>query len=325
MCEQYSIQLKPITVDTLVGFMLFYVHVLGNSSANLSSVMSSLHSVAKAFDIKWPDFSSHGTGANITARILKVQKDWPAEIRGAPALTLRLGLTAAIRYLLTFGQNLWALQWIFILSTMHALLLRPSEIIPLDKMPVSLLSPSHFRYPVLGDFTIVPASSETGGFGGVHYRIGLYKTRLHSADYRACTVSALDLGPTAVVNAPAALRKLLLATGISIFRDPPETPILAYRRRDGSLSPARFSRAHLMRELREHILKPAGVTGWQSFTLRSLRPGGTTDMAAAGIPAEIVRQVGKWSSIQGSTPYNRIDHHILQSLAVHSAALGKLQ
>lgn len=38
-----------------------------------------------------------------------------------------------------------------------------------------------------------------------------------------------------------------------------------------------------------------------SFTLRSQGPGGTTDLAAAGVPESTIKKVGKWSSEQGSS------------------------
>ena len=250
----------------------------------------------------------------MTARIRKVQIDWPAEVCGAPALTLRLGLARAISYLRSFGlSDLWALQWLAILSIMYAMLLRPSEIIPLDKFPVAAGTRSGFAYPRLGDFIF--------SVGGILYRTALSKTMKDRIDYRTCTAAALDLDG-AIVNAPRALRDYISAAGLSSA--PPSTPVFYYRARDGSHT-SRMSRGKLLHELRTMILAPAGVHKWQQFTLRSFRPGGATDLAAAGVPETVIRKLGKWSSESGIQPYDRVDHHLLQDLSGHSRALLALQ
>jgi hypothetical protein len=51
------------------------------------------------------------------------------------------------------------------------------------------------------------------------------------------------------------------------------------------------------------------------FTLRSFRPGGATDLAAAGMPSSAIRKLGKWSSEAGVVPYDRVDHNLLQNLS----------
>ncbi len=314
MCDLYGQPATPLTVTKLTAYTLYYVCVRRNSSANLNSVMSTLSSYARANGLAWPDFSSHGSGVSMTARIQKVQLDWPAEVRGAPALTLRLGLVLALNYLRGFGlRDLWALQWLAILSIMYAMLLRPSEIIPLDKFPVAGGTRAGFAYPRLGDFLFDTS--------GLLYRTALSKTQKDRVDYRTCTGAALDLAG-AVVNAPRALRDYLSAAGL--VGAVPSTPVFYYRNRDGSLS-ARKSRGALLQELRLMILSPAGVPGWQHFTLRSFRPGGATDLAAAGVPEAVVRKLGKWSSEAGIQPYDRVDHHLLQDLSGHSRALLSLQ
>lgn len=150
MCSEYDRSPTPICVVALVAYMLWYVCRKQNKSSNLNSELSSLHAYARASGIQWPDFSTHGSGASMTDRITKVQKDWPSEVRGAPALTLRAGLTLAILYLRSLGPNLWALQWNAILSSMHDMILRPSEIIPLDKFPVAAGTRSGFCFPSSG-------------------------------------------------------------------------------------------------------------------------------------------------------------------------------
>jgi integrase len=298
----------------LVAYMLYYVCVKGNSSSNLNSQMAVFASYARVNGISWPDFATHGGGATITARILKIQKDWPAEVRGAPALTLRLGLARAISYLRALGpSDLWALQWIAILSLMYAMLLRPSEIIPLDKFPVAEGTVAGFAYPRLGDFSFQEE--------GILYRVPLSKTMKSSVDYRTCTAAALDV-PGAIVNAPRDLRAYFRAAGVGGSNT--ETPVFFYRARDGRLT-SRKSRGVLLHELRTQILAPAGVPSWQSFTLRSFRPGGATDLAAAGVPPSVIRKLGKWSSETGIVPYDRVDHHLLRDLSAHQSALLSLQ
>jgi integrase len=314
MCDAYGRAALPLTVTSLIAYMLFYVCVRRNSSANLNSVMSTLSTYARAHGFAWPDFSSHGSGATMTARISKVQRDWPAEVRGAPALTLKLGLARAISYLRSFGpDDLWALQWLAILSLMHSMLLRPSEVIPLDKFPIARGTRSGFAYPRFGDFMFTDV--------GMLYRTALSKTMKDRVDYRTCTAAALDL-EGAVVNAPRAMRAYIRAAGLE--RAPANTPVFYYRARDGSHT-TRLSRGMLLRELRSMILSPAGVVGWQHFTLRSFRPGGVTDMAAAGVPEPVIRKLGKWSAEAGIQPYNRVDHFILQDLAAFGPAFLSLQ
>ena len=87
MCQYYGRPPTPITVVALVSYMLWYVCMKLNSSANLNSELSSLHAYARSVGLEWPDFSAQGSGSSMTARISKIQKDWPAEVRGAPALT----------------------------------------------------------------------------------------------------------------------------------------------------------------------------------------------------------------------------------------------
>ena len=136
-------------------------------------------------------------------------------------------------------------------------------------------------------------------------------------DYRTCTAAALDI-PGAVVNAAQALRDLFTASGVL------DAPVFFYRSRSGACT-ARMSRGALLRELRNHILAPAGVPDWQLYTLRSLRPGGATDLASAGVPDTVIKKLGKWSSEAGIVPYNRVDHHLLRDLSVYQRAMMSLQ
>ena len=280
-----------------------------------------MRAVADACRWPWPDFTAVDSGDSLTQRLLKIQKDWPAEVRGAPALTLRSGLCRAIAFLRRGGtRDLWALQWAAILSLMHDMLLRPSDIIPLDRLAKSKGPSSEFSYPRLGDFAFVPPTSPLS-LGGLHFRTALSKMQKDRIDYRLCTAAALEI-PSASVNGPSALRAYL--TAANLWGKPADSPVFFYRRRDGSPGP-RLSRAALLRELRSLILAPAGVADWQSFTLRSLRPGGATDLAAAGVPESTIRRIGKWSSEQGLLPYNRVDHHLLQGLSQYSHSLLSLQ
>ena len=48
----------------------------------------------------------------------------------------------------------------------------------------------------------------------------------------------------------------------------------------------------LPRELRNHIMTPALVPGWQQLARRSPRPGEATDFAAAGVPYVVIRKLG---------------------------------
>ena len=235
MCEMYGRPPTPITVTGLNAFMLYYVLVRGNSSANLNSELSKLHSFAAAQSpaIAWPDFEALGKGT-MTAFILRVQKDWPASVSGAPALTYKLGLTRAIQYLHKLPQTLWSLQWIAVLSLMHALLLRPHEILPPDKFPVAPGTFSAWMYPRMGEFSFIAPDAAACFLGGLQYVIALSKTMKSSFDSRRCTAAALDLGPV-VVNAPRALREYLTAAGLT--HAPDETPIVHYRNRNGSPRP----------------------------------------------------------------------------------------
>ena len=145
MCLRYSRATLPITVTALVAYMLWYVCVKENNSANLNSEMLRLSSYCSTKGIPWPDFLTQGSGDSLSARIAKMQKDWPSQVIGAPALTLQAGLKQAILYLKTRGRNLWALQNIAIMSTMYEMLLRPSEIIPLDHFTVAEGTTSGFN------------------------------------------------------------------------------------------------------------------------------------------------------------------------------------
>ena len=323
MCASYNHAPIPITVTALIAYMLYYVLVRGNSSASLNGQLSRLHTFASAQipALLWPDFAAHGSGASMTARITKVQKDWPAEVQGAPALTLRQGLTRAISYLQHLPETLWTLQWIAIYSLMHAMLLRPSEIIPLDAFPVAAGTTSAFMYPRRGEFLFIEADPLSDFLGGLLYVIALSKTMKACFDARLCTALAIELG-SATVNAPRALRTYLLAAGL--FNAPADTPIFYYRHRSGYPRP-HMDRASILREFREHILLPAGVANGNTYTLRSLRPGGTTDLAAAGVDDKVIRKIGKWTSVAGFTPYNRVDHHMLQGLSQKRTALLSLQ
>ena len=209
----------------------------------------------------------------MTARITKIQKDWPAEVRRAPALTLRLGLSRAIAYLHALGpQDLWALQWAAILSLMYAMLLRPSEIIPLDKFSSGRGHDVRLRVPPSGGLLLQghrralprPSEQKTGNV----------------VDYRTCTAAARDIAGAAL-NAPRALKAYLKAAGL--WGAPPHTPVFCYRARSGAPT-TRKSRGALLHELRSLILAPSGVPRCCTFTLRSLRPGGATDLAAASVP-----------------------------------------
>jgi hypothetical protein len=328
-CESWEQDPLPLSVTSIVAFLLNYVLVRGNSSANLNSVASNLRAVVDAHRYPWPDFSADG-GDTITRRILKIQQDWPAEVVGAPALTLRGGLIQAIAYLRSFPPgDLWARQWDAILSLMHDMILRPSDIIPLDRFPSVACdggSPSParqgqaFAYPRLGDFIFAPPVPPCT-LGGLHFRTALSKMQKDRVDYRLCTAAALEI-PSAVVNGPRAFRTYL--TEARLWGKSADAPVFFYRKRDGQPGP-RLSRAALLRELRGLVLSPAGVSGPQGFTLRSLRPGGATDMAAAGVPESTIRKVGKWSSTQGLLPYNRVDHHLLSGLSQFSQPLLSLQ
>ena len=112
----------PFTVVSIIEYALWFVCVKRNSSANLHSEVSRLHSFARAQRprIAWPDFTADG-GDSQTSRIEKIEWAYPAEVQGAPALTLRAGLSRAIAFLKRMSPNLRALQWIAILTMMHSI------------------------------------------------------------------------------------------------------------------------------------------------------------------------------------------------------------
>ena len=323
MCHTYSQSPLPLSVISIMAYALWYVCVKRNSSANLHSEVARLHAYARAQRprLPWPDFLAEG-GDSQTSRLDKICKAYPAEVRGAPALTLRAGLCRAIAYLRTLGPNLWALQWIAILSSMHNMILRPCEIIPLNSFPVAEGTISGFAYPRVGEFTFVQPDDASGCAGGVQYTVALSKTQKDSFDARICTVAAVYQLSGATVDAARDLRSYMSAAGV--LGAPPHTPVFHYRERDGSPR-GRMSRAMLLRELRAHILTPAGVVDAHSYTLRSLRPGGATDLAAAGVDDTVVRKIGKWSTEHGMVPYNRVDHHLLHSLSKHRHSLLAIQ
>ena len=149
------------------------------------------------------------------------------------------------------------------------------------------------------------------------YFAWLPKMDTRSADRRLCTVAAADLGDTAVADAPRAMREYLSAC--NLLDAPPSTPVFFYRNPDGSPRPRQSSSA-LLHELRHLILRPAGVEGWATFTLRSFRPGGTTDLRAAHLPRETTQQLGRWTSAKSMALYDRGEHYILQHLTDHRAS-----
>ena len=318
LCTRYNRPPLPLTVDGLVGFMLGYVRVRGNSSANLSSEMSSLAAFARAQvpPLTWPDFLAE-SGEKLVRHIERIQTDWPAEVRPAPELTYEAGLSLAVAYLNRLPPTLWSLQWSAIASLMHALVLRPSDIIPLDEFPVAEGTTSAFAFPRRGDFDFVPAEHAPPD-GELHYRNALHKMNKRVIDYRTCVPATLGLGADAEVNAPRSLRTYLEAAGL--WDAPPNAPIFFYRARDGSPR-GRMSRSAILSELREHILAPAGVADWARFELRSFRPGGATDLRAAGVPANVVHKVGKWKKKAGLAPYDRANRYMLDGVAPFRDAL----
>ena len=320
-CASEGVPATPITVELLIGFMLHYVLSKRNSSANLNSVMSSLHRAADAHELTWPDFKADGDGRSLTKRIEMIQRDWPAEVHGAPAITLEVGLEQAIAYLRSLPPNLWALQWIAIASLMHATLLRPGEIIPLDDFPAVAGTPLGFAYPRRGDISFTPADG-TGAGGGLEYAVWLPKMDKLRADRRFCTVAALELDSTAVVNAPRAMRDYL--TACHLMDAPIDAPIFFYRNPDGTPC-ARQSTRSLLYELRHKVLRPAGVPGWATFTLRSFRPGGTTDMRASHVPPETTQKIGRWKSKRSMDLYDRGEHYVMQHLSEHRSAMRARQ
>jgi hypothetical protein len=232
-------------------------------------------------------------------------------VRPAPELTYEAGLTLAVTYLDGLKPTLWSLQWAAIISLMHALVLRPSDIIPLDDFPVAEGTTSAFAFPRRGDFDFV-SPEHAPPDGELHYRNPLHKMNKRVIDYRTCVPATLGLGADAEVNAPRSLRRYLDAAGL--WDAPPHAPIFFYRNHDGSPR-GHMSRAAILSELRGHVLCPAGVTNWERFELRSFRPGGATDLRAAGVPANVVHKVGKWKKKAGLAPYDRANRYMLDGVA----------
>ena len=102
------------------------------------------------------------------------------------------------------------------------------------------------------------------------------------------------------------------------------TPVFHYRQRDGTPR-NHMSRAVILKEFRQHILAPAGVSGWQQFQLRSLRPGGTTDLREAGMDPSIVQKVGKWKDVECMKLYDRASTYMLRGTQPIREALITLQ
>ena len=309
MCTRFGRDALPLTVASLSGFILGYVREKGNSSANLSSEMSHLRAYARSRcpPLAWPDFEKE-RGETMAKLIARIQKDWPAEISPAPALTYAAGLSRTIQYLETLPQNLWTMQWLAILSLLHALVLRPSDIIPPDDFPVAEGTTSGFHFPRRGDFTFV-GRDVAPPYGELHFYNPLHKTNKRVVDRRNCMPATCGLGGKAIVDAMRALRQYLESA--SLWVSPAHAPVFFYRNRDGSLRD-RMSRAVLLRELRLHVLAPAGVPDSQ---LCSFRPGGATDLRAAGVPKDVVHTVGKWKTAAGMAPYDRANSYFLQGLA----------
>ena len=257
MCASYSQPPLPLTVTSLMAYALWYVCVQLNSSANLGSELGHLHSYCRAQrpGIQWPDFLADN-GVCLTDRLAKIRKAYPAEVQGAPALTLRAGLTRAIRRLRRFGNNLWALQWIAILSMMHSLILRPCEVIPMDKFPTAEGYPSGFAYPRMGELTFVSPDPASECAGGLQYVVALSKTQRELVDKRVCTVAAVNQLAGAEVDVARDL--LIYITAAGLLGADAHTPVFYYRFRDGRLAP-RLSRAAMLYELRKFILAPAGI------------------------------------------------------------------
>ena len=183
----------------------------------------------------------------------KVQVDWlpVAEVCKTPALhtqskffkqervttrtdddlTLCFGLARTIAFCRSLGlTDLWTLpvtvqpERLAILYLLHAMLLRPSEIIlPLDKFPVAAGTRSGFSYPHLDDFLFDSS--------GVRYRTALSNTvtRKNRVDFHTCTAAALDL-EDAIANAPRAMRDYI--TVRRLLSAPPQTPVIYYCARD---------------------------------------------------------------------------------------------
>jgi hypothetical protein len=88
MCAQWCWPVLPLTVQGLVGFMIGYVRLRSNSSANLPSEMSHLRAFAKSQrpPIPWPDFLLE-SGDTLTAHIRRIQEDF-GRPRSAPPPSL---------------------------------------------------------------------------------------------------------------------------------------------------------------------------------------------------------------------------------------------
>ena len=317
-CTSVSVPVTPILVDHLEAFMLDYSVTRGNSSASLNSVMSSLKRAAVTLGHQWPNFSTEGMGESMTSRIEAVQRDWPALVQGTPPLTFEMGLLKVFSYLRSLPQNLWVLQWKALASLMHATFLRPGDIIPSDVFPATPGVPLGFAYPRRGDIVFVePTYAGVGG--GMEYTAWLFKQEKLVADRRTCTVAAVSLDGDEAIDAPRAMREYLVAA--NLMRAPATTPVLFYRRRDGSPRHHRQSSSSLLHEFRAEIMRPAGVDGWNVFTLRSFRPGGLSDMRAAHVPAEITGKVGRWKSKKAQDKYDRSEHYLLHDLSTHRSSL----
>ena len=322
-CAAYSRPPLPLTATNLMAYMLWYVCVKLLKSSNLNSELGHLHAYCDAQDpvIAWRNFLAE-IGQNQTKLILSVQTSYPAEVAPAPALTIRLGLARVFAYLRSLLPNLWAHQWIAILACMHDLVLRPKEIIPSDDFPEAVGFPGGYAYPRMADFSFVAPNAGEACAGGLLYVTAFSKTQQQLFDKRICTVAAVNQLPGAPVDAARDLRSYIEAAGLQLAS--PDSPVFFYRARDGSIR-SKATRASLLYEFRRYILEPAGVRDASSFTLRSLRPGGATDLAAAGIPDSIVRKIGKWTAKTGMVPYNRVDHHLLHSLSKHRDSLLAVQ
>ena len=199
-CAAYEKEPLLLSVTNLVAFFLFYVRVRGNSFGKSELGRGQPARRRRRLRWPWPDFTAVDSGDSLTQRLLKIQKDWPAEVRGALALTLRFGLCRASAFLRRgCTRDLWALQWAAILSLMHDMLLWPSDITPLDRLAKSKGPLSEF-YPRLGDFVFVPPTSPLS-LGGLHFRTALSKMQKDRIDHRLCTAAALEI-PSASVTVP---------------------------------------------------------------------------------------------------------------------------
>jgi hypothetical protein len=175
MCEIHRHASTPLSVTSLVAFMLYYVLVRRNSSANPNSVVSQIRAFADAHSIAWPSFTGPDSGDLITARIAKIQRDWPAEVRGAPALTWQAGVLRVAEFLdRKPPSDLRAAQRLALITRLHDMLLRPSDITPSDALAKARGSGPEFAHPRRGDFLFVPPVA-TATLGGLHYAAALSK------------------------------------------------------------------------------------------------------------------------------------------------------